>query len=223
MTPSRNPWLLVDGWNLLLALLEREGAEPTPAARDRLTELLETWAVARRRRVALVWDGARSGTAPGGSRVRVVHVEPPAEADDWIVLEARRLAAGGVPPEVATRDRGLARRLPEAVRLYPFGDLVADLEALVSEPLTAPHVTGPAVSAELPVGRGPVDPRSLPRRRALLAGTSAVGQKRALASPEPPSEREARARAAARRRREERRQRWERAQARREAARRKKR
>lgn len=166
-----SPVLIVDGFNLLLALVEREGATlergEMGAAQERLLDLLETWAEARETGVVLVWDGAprRGREHRGRPRVRVVFVDPPAEADDWIVIEADRLCEHRTPVRVVTRDRGLRSRLHSAARIAPLDSLVADLYAVIRDPLRAPFIGGAeAELVEIPASEGPVDTRRLPRR-----------------------------------------------------------
>jgi hypothetical protein len=63
----------------------------------------------------LIFDGdAVPGTHPGsGERLGLVvrFVDPPAEADDWIVQLAKQELDAGKPVAVATSDRGLLARL----------------------------------------------------------------------------------------------------------------
>ncbi|HHN74503.1 MAG TPA: hypothetical protein ENK10_04670 [Acidobacteria bacterium] len=161
--------VLIDGYNVLLTLAERERTRladrDLPAAVDRLTTLLGQWAALRESEVVLVWDrcpGSVRGTEVG---LRVVRIDPPAEADDWIVAEAGRLSRAGRPVAVVTADRGLIARLPESARAFPPRHLEGDLQALVSGPLGLPDAGVALPAGEIPASSDPVDPRTLPRRR----------------------------------------------------------
>ena len=168
--------LIVDGYNLLLALAARERVDPTPAelhaARGELRALLAEWSALRGADVVLVWDGrAPNDRTPAPAGVRELHAEPPAEADDLVVREAERIVLERRDAQVATRDRGLLARLPRAARAASFDELAADLEALRAEPMAAPHLHGPT-NARRPAGdetsageATPIDTARLPRRR----------------------------------------------------------
>ena len=141
--------LIVDGYNLLLALAARERVDPTPAelraARAELRALLAEWGALRGADVVLVWDGrAPNDRTPAPEGLRELHAEPPAEADDVVVREAERIVLARRDALVATRDRGLLARLPRAARAASFDELAADLEALRAAPVGAPHLRGPA-------------------------------------------------------------------------------
>ena len=225
--------VLVDGWNLLVRLAGAPEALADPEvreeARGHLLGLFEPWAEAHRVRVVVAWDG-RSPRVPGpGERVRSVGVDPPAEADDWIAHEARRLHREGVPVGVVTRDRGLIARLPRAATRLPVDRVAADLRALAGEEVRAPHVHGPGESiGEVPASPEPVDPGRLPRRRTSPepVPAPAPAPAPAAATPDPPgrSRRDKDPSTSARlaEERARRRARWERAQRRREALRRRK-
>ena len=168
--------LIVDGYNLLLALAARERVDPTPselhAARGELRALLAEWSALRGADVVLVWDGrAPNDRTPVPAGVRELHAEPPAEADDLVVREAERIVLERRDAQVATRDRGLLARLPRAARAASFDELAADLEALRAEPMAAPHLHGPTNArrpavAGAPAGEAPpIDTARLPRRR----------------------------------------------------------
>ncbi len=233
----RNAVVLVDGWNLLVRLAGAPEALADPEtreeARHRLLDLLEPWAEARQVRVVVAWDGPGPAVPPAGERVRSVGVDPPAEADDWIVHEATRLHRERVPVRVVTRDRGLLARIPREATSLPMADLAADLLALAGGPVHAPHVHGPADGPdEVPASPAPVDPARLPRRRVNApALPSAPGPAPAPPRPwpgtpakaPPPPARDPRAEARRRAEKERRRARWERVRRRREAARRRKR
>lgn len=221
--------VIVDGYNLLLRLAERERVRPHELdlafGRARLETLLAAWADARSARVHLVWDRAADpGASPTGSpRLRVSRVEPPAEADDLIVLAAQDRAGSGADVVVVTADRGLRARLPRRARTVAPDSLMPDLEALATGPIGAPHL-GTRGDEVIPASSEPIDTSRLPRRRAASeeppprATSSAVPGRppRRPAAPAPQSENERGRRhkpsdeeKAARRRR------WERAQARR--------
>ena len=168
--------LIVDGYNLLLALAARERVDPTPAelraARGELRALLAEWSALRGADVVLVWDGrAPNDRTPVPAGVRELHAEPPAEADDLVVRETERIVLERRDAQVATRDRGLLARLPRAARAASFDELAADLEALRAEPMAAPHLHGPTNArrpavAGAPAGEAPpIDTARLPRRR----------------------------------------------------------
>ncbi|MDH3284054.1 MAG: NYN domain-containing protein [Acidobacteriota bacterium] len=245
--------ILVDGYNLLIDLARRERVrdlgERLPRLRHRLLELLSDYAEHGDESVVVVWDG--HGAAPTGlsGRLRVVFVEPPAEADDFIVTEAKARAARGLKSRVVTRDRGLLRRLPAGCETLPIKRLAEDLLALASGPVSARHVTGPRDDeAEnwVPATEGPLDLSRLPRRRVRqeTAGpeepapvparasravprrprksSAPLSSKRARPAPVVEPDAEEAGRAASQARREEKRKRWERAQKRRSGAARKK-
>ena len=168
--------LIVDGYNLLLALAARERVDPTPAelhaARGELRALLAEWSALRGADVVLVWDGrAPNDRTPAPAGVRELHAEPPAEADDLVVRETERIILERRDAQVATRDRGLLARRPRAARAASFDELAADLEALRAEPMAAPHLHGPTNArrpavAGAPAGEAPpIDTARLPRRR----------------------------------------------------------
>ncbi len=233
--------LLVDGYNLLLRLVEHDTAELGPERmgheQHRLLDLLGLWAGFRGVEVTVAWDGF----APRGSRedpvtLRVVWVCPPAEADDWIVEEAERLVRAGVAVEVATRDRGLLARLPKRAHATDLDALAADLEALTEAPLAAPELRGPDGETDVvPVGGGPIDTLRLPRRRSgALAGVAptepepapkppapaarpkakAPARPKKAKAPDESARREKAAREDAAAKRDKKRAKWERAQAR---------
>ena len=173
--------LIVDGYNLLLALAARERVDPTPAelhaARGELRALLAEWSALRGADVVLVWDGrAPNDRTPAPAGVRELHAEPPAEADDLVVRETERIILERRDAQVATRDRGLLARLPRAARAASFDELAADLEALRAEPMAAPHLHGPTNArrpavAGAPAGEAPpIDTARLPRRRVARFG-----------------------------------------------------
>lgn len=222
--------VIVDGYNLLLRLAERERVRPHELdlafGRARLETLLAAWADARSAHVHLVWDRAAD---PGASladspRLRVSRVEPPAEADDLIVLAAEDRAGSGADVVVVTADQGLRARLPRRARTVAPDSLMPDLEALATGPIGAPHL-GTRGDETIPASSEPIDTSRLPRRRTasdeppLPAAPSAVPGRPTRRPPEPAppqskAERGRRSRPsdeekAARRRR------WERAQARR--------
>ena len=220
--------LLVDGWNILLGLLHRERTDPDRTdlrrAGLRITLLLDQWAALRGRDVVVAWDGETPRElAAGRGAVRSVFLTPPAEADDWIVEEARRLTGEGCAVAVATADRGLIRRLPRSAELLSPAELAADLEALAGGPVSAPHVGDPS-DALVPVGGEAIDTRRLPRRHASVTGTLpgppahphlAAPSSLDRASTPPDSASAAAARAAAARRKEQRRKRHARRRSRR--------
>lgn len=219
--------VLVDGYNVLLALAGIERADPDrfelATARTRLVECLGEWAALKEAEVIVAWDG-RSGLpgnlGPPVKRVRVVFLEPPAEADDWIVAEARRSAEERRPAVVVTRDRELISRLPRAVRSFPISELAADLSAL-SAPTLRQVPEAAAVWDTIPASAAPVDTSRLPRRRRPASKTPAAAPPpppaaappaRATGTAPPPAEPSASPKTEAARRRDERRRRWERAQ-----------
>ncbi len=216
------PIVLVDGYNVLLALAAREGFLPDergmPEARSKLSGLLAEWGAARGFIVVVAWDGAarppsaRPADQPG---VRQVFLTPPAEADDWIVEEARRLTGAGREALVATRDQGLLSRLARLARPIDLKELAADLDALVQGPISAPHIGGAAPGERPPASEGPVDTGRLPRRRGAGRREPEPGSPPPLTRSAAHSEIDAEARAAAALRKQQRRHRFQRASARR--------
>jgi hypothetical protein len=231
MNSGRLPPIVIDGYNLLLALARRERVRDVDAqlvdARSRLVELLSKWSDLRERDVTVVWDGYGSAPADLSKRLRVVFVEPPAEADDWIVLEARDMAGRGQPPEVVTRDRGLLERLPAGCESLPLDSIEHDLRAIEGGPVSGSHVSGhislPEEDGWLVQPADEIDTRRLPRRRSASARPPDVSagrgkERRAVAGPTATgtdSGRESEWKRQARERREAKRRRWERAQQRR--------
>lgn len=160
--------LLVDGHNVLLTLAARDGVPDSfldlRGGERELVALLEEWARLRVARVVIAWDGRASQSQPG-ERVREVRLEPPAEADDFLVLEAHRARREGLVPTVVSRDRGLLARLPAGSKHMSLTALVDDLEALLADPIRAPHVR--ALDADWQaLERHPADPR-YPRRQTI--------------------------------------------------------
>lgn len=188
--------VLVDGYNILLALsgLERS-RDPHPRLgelRGKLEDLLAAWAEARGAQVVLIWDGRRGPARrvyPPHPLLRIGWADPPAEADDLIVLEANNLARTGTAFGVATRDQGLLSRLPPEARRLRLDDLANDLEALAGGPLSGAHIGGQAGLTEADLASRPADTSRLPRRRRapppVLPEPAASAASRPLPRPEP--------------------------------------
>jgi predicted RNA-binding protein with PIN domain len=109
---------IVDGHNLVLNVPELTrlyNDESKKAARDAAIRRLVDLSASAREKVRLVFDGEKFPAGqPGGAEMgglSVQFVDPPAEADDWIVRLARQEADKGSPVAVATSDRGLLARL----------------------------------------------------------------------------------------------------------------
>lgn len=156
--------MLVDGHNLLLSLARRDGVpdilfDVRQGERD-LAELLAEWGALRERSVTIAWDGrAALADVPG---VRQLRVSPPAEADDFLVQEAHRLRREGMSATVVSRDRELLSRLPVGTQHLPLEQLADDLQALLADPVRAPHLrTDDGILQQLP----PATTRAFPRRR----------------------------------------------------------
>jgi hypothetical protein len=233
--------IVVDGYNLLLDLAEEalvSVERERDVARSRLADGLEQWARLRGCQVVLVWDGSRgrrARDAPRRERVREVYIAN-AEADDFIVEEVGRLRSDGHRPGVVTRDRGLLRRLPDAVVRLGHEQVGADLRAIAADPLRGPKFLSaedpgdvPASapddidSSKLPRRRRPVDepgPTSRPARSSAeraapsrpTQGARNASQGAASFQPEGQTEQERKARERARQKKEARRARYQRAQ-----------
>ncbi len=181
--------LLVDGYNLLLAVCERERVPEHEldlvGGRARLEGLLAEWAELRGREVVLVWDGRRVPRpwASASRRITVAWAEPPTEADDRIVALAAQYVQERREVRVVSRDRGLLRRLPDSAMPDRIEALIDDLDALVADPLGAPFLGRRTGDDPLvPASAEPVDTSRLPRRRALPA---VVGSRPERAAPRP--------------------------------------
>jgi predicted RNA-binding protein with PIN domain len=116
--PLTEYFWIVDGHNLVLNVPELSrlhSHESKRAARDAAEARLAELAKVSPNPVHLIFDGdAVPGTHPGsGERGGLVvrFVDPPAEADDWIVQLAKQESDAGKPVAVATSDRGLLARL----------------------------------------------------------------------------------------------------------------
>lgn len=115
-------WIM-DGHNMIFRtppLRELQVSGRGEEARRQLTDRLEAFAVARGRKVMVVFDGNELASNPDA--VRTPHFEVvytrrgDAEADDLILREARRRDAEGRAVTVVTDDRNtLAARLPRGV------------------------------------------------------------------------------------------------------------
>lgn len=126
-SPSDSPRLyrwIVDGHNLLLSTREWAGDErlgSSAEARTALTAWVESFARAAGVEVDLVFDGSAGAwfqEAWERPRLRVRFTDPPAEADDQIVLlAAAAVRAGQLVCVVSSDRRTLGQALPESVRL----------------------------------------------------------------------------------------------------------
>jgi YacP-like NYN domain len=122
---------------------------------DRFLALLEDWAEQEGVPVIAVFDGtAPEGTCPG-EQPTVVGTGT-GSADDWIVDEARRLAADRQPAWLVSSDRGLRERVSGDVeRILGGGAFASQLETLENRD----------------VGRRRGQGEARPRRRRLGLGT----------------------------------------------------
>ncbi len=116
--PLTEYFWIVDGHNLVLNVPELTrlyNFESKKAARDAAETRLAELAGVSPNSVQLVFDGdVFPGGQPGrgeNGKLSVCFVDPPAEADDWIVQLARQESDAGKPVAVATSDRGLLARL----------------------------------------------------------------------------------------------------------------
>ncbi|MFN0152065.1 MAG: NYN domain-containing protein [bacterium] len=116
--PLTEYFWIVDGHNLVLNVPELTrlyNFESKKAARDAAETRLAELASVSPNAVQLVFDGdVFPGGQPGrgeSGKLSVCFVDPPAEADDWIVQLARQESDAGQPVAVATSDRGLLARL----------------------------------------------------------------------------------------------------------------
>lgn len=182
--------MLVDGHNLLLSLARRDGVpdilfDVRQGERD-LAELLAEWGALRERSVTIAWDG--HSPLPDVPGVRQLRLSPPAEADDFLVQEAHRLRREGMSATVVSRDRELLSRLPVGTQHLPLEQLADDLQALLADPVRAPHLrVDDGTLQRLP----PATTLAFPRRRASLNGAETPApvppSRPALPQPKTPS------------------------------------
>jgi predicted RNA-binding protein with PIN domain len=113
---------LVDGHNVmhqvpsLAALLK---SDQTEEARERLAEACLAFALRRRVRVLLVFDGSRSVHAPApraNPNLQIVYASGAGKADRWIADRVERLRDEKQSVLVVTEDRGIKNALPKRVR-----------------------------------------------------------------------------------------------------------
>ncbi|MFN7965784.1 MAG: hypothetical protein U0V87_08880 [Acidobacteriota bacterium] len=185
----KRPPVLVDGHNLLLSLARLEDVPDSmldlrQGERD-LAAILAEWGALRERSVTIAWDGRAA--LPDVAGVRQIRLSPPAEADDFLVQEAHRLRREGVVATVVSRDRELLSRLPVGTLHLPMEQLADDLQALLADPLRAPHLKPDDGDLErLP----PATTRPFPRRRsapqALEAASSTRSSRLAPRAAAPP-------------------------------------
>ncbi len=116
---------IVDGHNLVLNVPELSrlfNQESKKAAREAAESRLAEFAGHCVEGLQLVFDGQSYPEKQPGGRVEgalaVTFIDPPAEADDWIVQIARQAADAGKPVAVASSDRGLLARLPGGVMIH---------------------------------------------------------------------------------------------------------
>ncbi len=116
---------IVDGHNLVLNVPELSrlfNQESKKAAREAAERRLAEFAGHCVEGIQLVFDGQSYPEKQPGGRVEgalaVTFVDPPAEADDWIVQVAKQAADAGKPAAVASSDRGLLARLPGGVMIH---------------------------------------------------------------------------------------------------------
>jgi predicted RNA-binding protein with PIN domain len=126
--PITSYFWIVDGHNLVLNVPELSrlyNQESKKAARQAAEKRLEDLAGQCPEGVQLVFDGETFAEKQPGGRVAgalsVTFVDPPAEADDWIVQLAKQAADAGRPVAVSTSDRGLLARLSGAAMIHRMG------------------------------------------------------------------------------------------------------
>jgi predicted RNA-binding protein with PIN domain len=189
---------IVDGHNLVLNVPELTrlyNHESKKAARDAAEKRLAALADASPNAVNLVFDGdSFPGGQPGAGergKLLVRFVDPPAEADDWIVQLARQEADAGHMVAVATSDRGLLARLAggkpihrmavdafwrESGRVARQNEAPAPVEKPVGSSPEEMAVLEKAMSRPLPEER-PRRPQTPPARRPDAAKPAAAGAK----------------------------------------------
>ncbi|HUD70531.1 MAG TPA: NYN domain-containing protein, partial [Dongiaceae bacterium] len=121
--PRSRLWLM-DGHNMIFAIHDLQRLQVSGSgeeARQGLAERLERFALERRERVVVVFDGHASASGQRsvqGAHFEIVYARGGAgAADEFIVREARRASEAGLPVAVVTDDvRTLATRLPRGVR-----------------------------------------------------------------------------------------------------------
>lgn len=126
--PITSYFWIVDGHNLVLNVPELSrlyNQESKKAAREAAERRLADLARLCPEGLQLVFDGQTFAEKQPGGRVAgpftVTFVDPPAEADDWIVQLARQAAEAGRPAAISTSDRGLLARLPGGVMIHRMG------------------------------------------------------------------------------------------------------
>lgn len=113
---------LVDGYNVIhkvpaLARLLR--VDQDEEAREQLREACARFAMRRRMRVLLVFDGSSAVRAPASrsdANVEIIYATGARKADGWILERAERLSHERQSVLVVTEDRGIKNALPAKVR-----------------------------------------------------------------------------------------------------------
>ncbi|HET9233374.1 MAG TPA: NYN domain-containing protein [Candidatus Eisenbacteria bacterium] len=130
---------LIDGHNLmhrLPALAKLLAADRGQEAREHLAEAAHRFALRRRLRVVLVFDGSASVRAPSPQTPRqleIVYATGPGKADALILSRAEELERGKQTVSVITEDLGLRNALPRGVRTLSVQDFCSALEPSLSQ------------------------------------------------------------------------------------------
>ena len=125
---------LIDGHNVmhrLPPLASLLAADRGQEAREHLAEAAHRFALRRRLRVVLVFDGSASVQAPKSRTPRqleIVYATGPGKADALILSRAEKLQRLKRSVLVITEDRGLRSALPRGVRTLTAQDFWSVLE-----------------------------------------------------------------------------------------------
>lgn len=180
---------IVDGHNLVLNVPELTrlyNQQSKKAARDAAERRLADLASSSPQAVHLVFDGQHfPGGQPGGGslgRLFVRFVDPPAEADDWIVQLARQEADGGTLVAVATSDRGILARLAGSPPIHRMA-----VDAFWRE--TGRHARqlggGPAPEKPEPEKQSPAEIEAIERAMAKARPAPPVPHREPVTAPPP--------------------------------------
>ncbi len=151
---------IVDGHNLVLNVPELSRLyhnQSKRAAREAAERRLADLASGCAERLHLVFDGQTFREGQPGKNVsgnlEVTFIDPPAEADDWIVQLARQEVDAGKPVGVATSDRGLLARLigGAAIRRMAVDEFWRESGRHLRQTLGPPKAEKPDPSAQNPV------------------------------------------------------------------------
>ncbi len=189
---------LVDGHNLILTvrnLTEYLVFQNRRASRDETEALILAWAERQEDlAVRLIYDGQDFPDGHPGSRdegpLSVRFADPPAEADDLIVFDAKEATLRGGKVTVVSGDRDLIRRVSEVgAKTLSTVDFFKRLNEAPPEPPKEERFTGEereSLDKEI-LGRGEGDQAS----SAPVGGGVAAGRSRAARpAPAPPKEKE---------------------------------